>query len=205
MGLSGEYGSPRASRLGTSCVVGIFRGRRSDLLVQRSRRRRVCKLLDRICDPTPDRHTCVIALRRKLLGEPNALGYSSVAVSLEHQVCGTPDVDFGYHTGEVSRACLAKLLTGREFTEHRRGAALRSVRSRSEKSRRRHCTRPSTVFMPHWPRQADFVGTPLRSRWASISDPSPNSRCLISRLRSAPGERFRGPFEDHPSDGGHTQ
>jgi len=73
--------------------------------VQRSRRRRVRKLLDRVCYPTPDSRPYGIAVCGKLLGTHITLRSGIFAVSLNHKGCDTPDDDFGYHAAIIDRLC----------------------------------------------------------------------------------------------------
>jgi hypothetical protein len=57
--------------------------------------RRVCKLLNRICYPTPDSRPSGIAICDKLLGTHVTLGSRMFTVSLNHKGCDTPDDDSG--------------------------------------------------------------------------------------------------------------
>ena len=65
--------------------------------VHRTRRRLVGELADGV-DAPPDGRAIVIILGGKLVGARGAFLERLIAVPLEHQVGGSPDVDFGYHT-----------------------------------------------------------------------------------------------------------
>jgi hypothetical protein len=71
--------------------------------VQRTGRRLVGELADGIGDPAPDGGAVVIVLRSELVGARGAFLERLVAVPLEHQVGGAPDVDLGYHANQVAR------------------------------------------------------------------------------------------------------
>ena len=75
--------------------------------------RRVCKLLSRNCDPTPDSRSSVIAVCCKLLGTPVAIRFGLVSVSVDHQHRDTPDVDFPYHTRKGSSVYVSNCLPGK--------------------------------------------------------------------------------------------
>jgi hypothetical protein len=79
------------------------------------RSRRVCKLLNSNCDPTPDSRTSVVAVCCKLLGTPVAIrfGLASVPVDHQHQHCDTSDVDLPYHTGKGSSVYVSNCLPGK--------------------------------------------------------------------------------------------
>jgi hypothetical protein len=49
----------------------------------------------------PDSRAGVIPGRREFVGAASAFSLPSVAMLLEHQGRGAPDVDFGYHAGKV--------------------------------------------------------------------------------------------------------
>ena len=72
-------------------VAGPFRS------VQRSGRCGVGELNDRAGDPAPRVSAVVIASGRKLLDAPVALLERFVAIPLQHQGGGAPDIDLGYH------------------------------------------------------------------------------------------------------------
>jgi len=78
--------------------------------------RRVCKLLNSNCDPTPDSRTSVIAVCCKLRSTPVAIGFGLVGVSVDHQHRDTPDVDLPYHAGKGRRAPISNCLTARKAT-----------------------------------------------------------------------------------------
>ena len=71
--------------------------------MQRSRRRGVRELNDRRGDPAPGIRAVVIAVSRELVGPRGALFERFVAVALQHQAGGTPDIDLGYHAGKIAR------------------------------------------------------------------------------------------------------
>jgi hypothetical protein len=72
--------------------------------------RRVCKLLDSDCDPTPDSRPSVIPFRCSLLGTPEAIHLALVSVTLDHQHRDAPDLDLPYHAGNDSRPCVSNCL-----------------------------------------------------------------------------------------------
>ena len=78
--------------------------------------RRVCKLLNSNCDPTPDSRTRVIAVCCKLRSTPVAIRFGLVGVSVGHQHRDTPDVDLLYHAGKDRRAPISNCLTARKAT-----------------------------------------------------------------------------------------
>src|ERR1700739_2055604 len=57
-----------------------------------------------IGNPAPRRRTIVIAVGSEHVGARAALLESFLAVALEHQIGGAPDIDFGYHAGKL-QAC----------------------------------------------------------------------------------------------------
>lgn len=67
--------------------------------VHRPGRRFVCELDDRIPDPAPDRYAVVIVGGCQLVGARFAFLERLLAIALEHQVGGAPDIDLGYHAG----------------------------------------------------------------------------------------------------------
>src|SRR5215471_1855515 len=83
----------RRTRVGTT-ISGPFRS------VQGSGRRGVGELLNGGGDPAPGVSTVVISFRRELVGARGALFKRFLAVALQHQGGGAPDIDLGYHTGE---------------------------------------------------------------------------------------------------------
>ena len=56
-----------------------------------------------IGDPAPHGLAFVIVLRREFVGACGAFLNGLVAVPLEHEVGGAPDVDLGYHKEYVAR------------------------------------------------------------------------------------------------------
>jgi hypothetical protein len=81
-----------------SAVTGPFRS------VERSGRCRVGELLNRRGDPAPGVRAVVIAVGRELVGPRGALLERFIAVALQHQGRGTPDIDLGIKAGK-SYAC----------------------------------------------------------------------------------------------------
>jgi hypothetical protein len=71
--------------------------------VERPGRCSVCELTDGIGDPAPYGLAVVIVLRGKLVGARSALLKGLIAVPLEHEVGGAPDVDLGYHGEQAAR------------------------------------------------------------------------------------------------------
>jgi hypothetical protein len=65
--------------------------------MQRPWRCFVFELRDRIGDAAPSGRACIIAGRRELVGAVVTFGARPGAVSLEHQVRGTSDINLGYH------------------------------------------------------------------------------------------------------------
>ena len=65
--------------------------------VQRSGRCGVGELNDRAGDPAPGVSAVVIAGGCELIDAPVALLERFVAIALQHQGGGTPDIDLGYH------------------------------------------------------------------------------------------------------------
>jgi hypothetical protein len=63
----------------------------------------VCELAYGIADSAPHRFAVLILLRRKFISARGAFLEGLAAVPLQHEVCGTPDVDLGYHTRKVAR------------------------------------------------------------------------------------------------------
>src|SRR5215470_13506260 len=62
-----------------------------------------CELAYGIGDPAPHRFAVAILLRRKFISPRGAFLEGLAAVPLQHEVCGAPDVDLGYHTRKVAR------------------------------------------------------------------------------------------------------
>jgi hypothetical protein len=71
--------------------------------VQRSGRCVVGELLNGGCNPAPGIGPVVIAVRRELVGTGAALLERFVAVALQHQGGGAPDIDLGYHARKFAR------------------------------------------------------------------------------------------------------
>jgi hypothetical protein len=68
-----------------------------------------CELRDGISDPAPNRCAVMIAVSGKLVRACGAFRVGVLAVALEHQGRGAPDVDFKYH---VSKVICARSLNG---------------------------------------------------------------------------------------------
>ena len=73
------------------------------LSVERPGRRAVRELAHGIGDPAPHRLAFVIVLRGEFVRARGAFLNGLVAVPLEHEVGGAPDVDLGYHREQVAR------------------------------------------------------------------------------------------------------
>ena len=73
------------------------------LSVERPGWRPVRKLADGIGDPAPDGLAFVIVLRGEFVGACGTFLNGLVAIPLEHEVGGAPDVDLGYHIEQVAR------------------------------------------------------------------------------------------------------
>ena len=71
--------------------------------MQRSGRCRVGELLNGGCDPAPGVRAVMIAVGREFVGPRGALLERFIAVALQHQGAGTPDIDLGYHAGKIAR------------------------------------------------------------------------------------------------------
>ena len=80
----------------TMTVSGPFRS------VQRSGRRGVGELLDGDRDPAPGVRAVVIAAGRERIDPHSALLERFVAIALQHQGGGTPDIDLGYHAAKAA-------------------------------------------------------------------------------------------------------
>jgi hypothetical protein len=63
----------------------------------------VRELADGVGDPAPHVRAVVIVLRGELVGARRAFLKGLVAVPLEHEVGGAPDVDLGYHREQAAR------------------------------------------------------------------------------------------------------
>jgi hypothetical protein len=79
--------------------------------MQRPGRCRIRELIDRIDNPTPDRHTGGITSGRKPVGASSAFHQSRIAVAFEHQIRYAPDVDLGYHAAKIDGARLERFKT----------------------------------------------------------------------------------------------
>jgi hypothetical protein len=67
------------------------------------------ELIDRIDNPTPDRHAGGITRGCELVGSSSAFYKSPISVAFKHQVRDAPDVDLGYHAGKVVRSRSIKI------------------------------------------------------------------------------------------------
>ena len=70
--------------------------------VQRSGRCRVSELLNGGCDPAPSVGAGVIAVSREIVDTGTGLHERLVAVALQHQGSGAPDIDLGYHAAKIA-------------------------------------------------------------------------------------------------------
>jgi hypothetical protein len=70
--------------------------------VQRTAWRLVRELVDGGGDAAPHRGAVIILLGREFIGARGAFLERLVAVALQHQVGGPPNVDLGYHAGKVA-------------------------------------------------------------------------------------------------------
>ena len=70
--------------------------------VKRSGRDLVRELLNRSRNSAPDCCTVVIAGSGELIRADRTFVERFVAVALEHQVGGAPDIDLGYHTDKIA-------------------------------------------------------------------------------------------------------
>jgi hypothetical protein len=75
--------------------------------VERTRRCLVRELADGGGDPAPDCCAIVVILRSELIGAPGAFLEGLLAVPLEHQGGGAPDVDLRYHRHRLTRRGLS--------------------------------------------------------------------------------------------------
>ena len=80
-------------------VIRPFRGPLRS--VNRAGRYVVGELHYGIGNPAPRRRAIAIAVGRELVGARDALLERFLAVALEHQIGGAPDIDFGYHAGKL--------------------------------------------------------------------------------------------------------
>lgn len=65
--------------------------------------RLVRELADSVGDPAPHGLAVVIVVRGELVGARSAFLKGLVAVPLEHELGGAPDVDLGYHKEQTAR------------------------------------------------------------------------------------------------------
>ena len=77
--------------------------------MKRSGRRSVGELLDGGGNPAPGVSAVVIAISRELVGARGAFLERLVAVALEPQVGGAPDIDLGYHRVKTARLRSTKI------------------------------------------------------------------------------------------------
>ena len=103
-----EYGIEHYRDLIESWRVSglLFKGSRPAPLlssVQRTGRCFVRELAYGVRNAAPHRGAIEIILRRKVIGARGAFFEGLLAVPLQHQVGGAPDVDVGYHTGKIAR------------------------------------------------------------------------------------------------------
>jgi hypothetical protein len=70
--------------------------------VDRSGRSVVGELPDCGGDPAPDRRAIVVAGGGEFVGARRAFLERFVAVTLEHEVGGAPDIDLGYHAEKTA-------------------------------------------------------------------------------------------------------
>ena len=70
--------------------------------MKRSGRRSVGELLDGGGNPAPGVSAVVIAGGREVIDAPVALLERFVAIALQHQGGGTPDIDLGYHGAKTA-------------------------------------------------------------------------------------------------------
>jgi hypothetical protein len=96
-GFGNTVGSRTRRRHSNACA----QARRS---VNRAGRVCIDELPDGVRDPAPDGHTVVIAGRRELVNARGAFLERSLAIALEHQGGGAPDVDLGNHAVRFPRA-----------------------------------------------------------------------------------------------------
>jgi hypothetical protein len=66
-------------------------------------RRGVGELLNRRGDPAPGVRAVVIPVGGELVGPGGGLLERFIAVALQHEGRGTPDIDLGYHAGKIVR------------------------------------------------------------------------------------------------------
>ena len=76
---------------------GGRQGNESTWSVERPGGRLVRELANGVGDPAPHGLAAVIVLRGELVAARSAFLKGLVAVALEHEVGGAPDVDLGYH------------------------------------------------------------------------------------------------------------
>ena len=69
----------------------------------------VRELLDGIGGPAPGRRAVVIAVGRQFVGPRGAFLERFVAIALEHELRGSPNVDLGYHSAKAARPASIKV------------------------------------------------------------------------------------------------
>ena len=79
--------------------------------VQCAGRRQVGELAYGIRDPAPGRGAIVIVACGEFVSSGRAFVEGLLAVALQHQGGGAPDIDLRYHTGEIRTLVLEKRLT----------------------------------------------------------------------------------------------
>ena len=77
--------------------------------MKRSGRRSVGELLDGGGNPAPGVSAVVIAGGREVIDAPVALLERFVAIALQHQGGGTPDIDLGYHGAKTAHLRSTKI------------------------------------------------------------------------------------------------
>jgi hypothetical protein len=197
---SASRGSP--SRTGAACAraspqrcpVFSFSGGRS---VDRTGRGGVDELPDGVRDPAPKRHAVVIAGRWELVGPRGAFLERLLAIALEHQVGGAPDVDLGDRIAEFSRAD-RRLQDGsigpelRTFTLRLRTESHRPCGMWSPTTRLSHkasCPHMALLFVRCGSVKSRSIAPQARYFFA----PAPAFRCGTSRRTSAVGLSSRSP------------
>src|SRR5437764_15495213 len=112
--------------------------------VHRPGRRFVCELGGRIPDPAPDRYAVVIVGGCQLIGARFAFLERLLAIALEHQVGGAPDIDLGSSRGKNCTLAVYKSLTPQI-------ALLAKMRVRVAAKWRGYCNGPGGIWFASWP------------------------------------------------------